>query len=146
MTRDDELAQVEAVLGYSFKHRALLDQALTHASVGPENNDALATLGDRIYNVWVARRVWETTPSPNKGLLTNRINDHIDRYAQSEVFFGLDLDDHLLMGGAVHGVGGEVKPSMASTAIEALTAAVELDGGRDEAEAMLERLLGGAFA
>ena len=145
MTRDEGLAQVEEALGYSFKDRELLRRALIHASAGPVNNGALACLGDRIWNVWVARWVWEQNPDATKGSMTYKINGLVSGSKQAEIFFGLNLHEHLLVGGAIHGSGGEVQVSMASTAMEALVAAVELDGGREEAEAMLERLLGGAF-
>lgn len=145
MTRDEELAQVEAALGYTFNDRSLLRLALIHSSVGPENNEALACLGDRIWNVWVARRVWEEGPDASKGSMTYKINGLVSGSKQAEIFFGLNIHEHLLVGGAIHGAGGEVQPSMASTAMEAIVAAVELDGGPQEAELLLERLLVGAF-
>ena len=144
MTMDEGLAQVEVVLGYTFQDRSLLHRALIHSSVGPANNEALATLGDRIWNVWVARMVWESTPEPTKGTLSYEINGLISGKKQAEVFFELGLHEHLLVGGSIHGSGGLIEESMASTAMEALVAAVELDGGQQQAELLLKRLLCGA--
>ena len=140
---DETLTTIQHVLGYEFDDLDLLRHALTHSSVGPSNNEAIACLGDRIHNVWVARRVFERLPGVDKGKLTREINSLCEGATQATVFFGLGLDEHLAVGGAILGAGGFVEESMGSTAFEALVAAIEIDGGQAAAEAFLERVLGG---
>lgn len=144
--RDDHLAAAEDIVGHSFLDQALLRLALTHSSVGPSNNEALATLGDRIYNVWVARRVYAILPGASKGSLTFRINELCSGDTQARVFFEHELHAHLLVGGAIMGSHASVTMKMASTALEALVAAVEVDGGREAAEAFLDRLLAASIS
>jgi ribonuclease III len=142
----DGITRIQEVLGYKFDDLDLLRLALRHASAAPRNNEALACLGDRIHNVWVARRVFERLPGAGKGKLTHEINPLCERATQADLFSDLGLHEHLAVGGAILGAGDPVSTPMAATAFEALVAAIEIDGGQAAAEALLVRVLGNRIA
>lgn len=144
---EHDLAEAESILGYSFNDRSLLRRALTHSSADTVHNEALATLGDFVHAVWVARRCYAASRRPRKNALTFVINGLRDgRAGQAPIFFGLGLEALVVLGGATLGHGGTVTADMAATAFEALVAAVELDGGRAAAEEFLDRVAGRALA
>lgn len=127
-----------ATLGHRFSDPRLLDRAMTHASASPDNNGSLASLGDRIFNLWVARRLYVSDPTATMGQLTAGINLACCARSQAELFAALGLSSHLVLGGSVIGAGSLVTESMAATALEALVAAIELDGGVGAADRFLD--------
>lgn len=138
---EDDLAAVETLVGHRFEDRYRLRRALAHSSASSENNEPLATLGDAIHKVWVARNAHRAIKAPTKAALTGVINTLCDgRKAQAPLLRDLGLDGYLVLGGALLGNGGVVTDDMAATAFEAIVAALELDAGRDVAEAFLDRV------
>jgi ribonuclease-3 len=132
----------ESLVGHRFKDRPLLTLALTHSSCGSENNESLACIGDRIYNVWVARRLHAVMPRAAKGELTDAINRTINRDVQYAVLVATGLDGFVRVGPSIVGSYGGVTTKMGATALEAVVAALEIDGGRRAAERFLARVLG----
>jgi hypothetical protein len=139
-TGEERIEAAELLIGRVFSDRALLARALTHASALPPHNEALACLGDRIFNAWAARRVFARAPEPEKGPMTDAIIALIKGSAQAEVFFALGLHELLVVGGGTT----RITSPMASTALEAIVAALDLDGGPAAAEAFLDRVVGAA--
>jgi ribonuclease-3 len=138
---EDDLAAVEAVVGRRFADRSTLRRALTHSSASSENNEPLATLGDAIHKVWVVRNAQRAITAPTKAALTGVINNLCDgRRSQAPLLRALGLDGYLVLGGALLGNGGIVTDDMAATLFEAIVAAIELDAGREVAEAYLDRV------
>lgn len=138
---DDDLAAVEALLGHRFQDRSRLRRALTHSSASSENNEPLATLGDAVHKVWVARNAHRAIRLPTKAALTGVINNLCDgRKSQAPLLRSLGLEGYLVLGGALRGNGGVVTDDMAATTFEAIVAGIELDAGREMAEAFLDRV------
>ena len=138
---EDDLAAAEELVGHQFADRAVLRRALTHSSASSQHNEPLATLGDAIHKVWVARNAHRVIKAPTKAALTGVINTLCEgRRSQAPLLRVLGLDEYVVLGGALYGNGGVVTDDMAATAFEAIVAALELDGGRDAAEAYLNRV------
>ncbi|MES2641058.1 MAG: ribonuclease III domain-containing protein [Myxococcota bacterium] len=135
----DRLALAETILGYVFRDKSLLKLALSCAFASSANNDALACLGDRIFNAWAARRVYAGAPGASKGKLTDAINSLCKGDTQAAAFLALGLYALLTVGGSVIGRGAVIKVAKASTGLEAIVAAIEIDGGGEAAEAFLDR-------
>lgn len=127
MIHDDDIADIEQRLGYYFEERGWLRLALTHSSVGAENNEVLAWLGDRIHGVWVARQLVARRQGATKGWLTDAAKGIVDGTAQAAAFDRLELEAHIQLGGSVTGAGRWVTASMKSTAFEAIVGAIEGD-------------------
>ena len=143
------LEEVEAALGYSFADRALLEEALTHASaargVRQASLERLEFLGDRVLGLGLAAMLCEAYPDEAPGDLSRRharlasgdtlvsVGREIGLQRHLRVEKGLDRD--------------ALPPSMIGDSCEAIIGAVYLDGGHDAAMALVARfwepLIGG---
>ncbi|HUJ59192.1 MAG TPA: ribonuclease III [Kofleriaceae bacterium] len=144
-----DYSELEAVLGYRFGDRALLEQALRHASwcneqaptERPEDNERLEFLGDAVLDLVVGHRLMTRYPQLREGELSVTRAQVVSEAGLSEVAGQLGIGQWLLLGKGEEKSGGRTKPSILADAFEALLAAVYLDGGFDAACAMIERLL-----
>lgn len=130
-------AALEARLGYRFAAPALLEQALTHRSHGPENNERLEFLGDGVLGCAVADELYARFPGLPEGKLTRLRAGLVREEALAEVGGRLGLRDLLRVE-----AGTPVTASILADAVEALFGAVFLDAGYAAARAALL----GAFA
>jgi ribonuclease-3 len=136
--------RVEALIGYRFKDRSLLQRALTHASLGDgnrgvRNNERLEFLGDRVLGLIAAEKLHTRFKSAKEGQLAPMYNSLVDKTACERVARAFELGPALLMSPSEENVGGREKASILADATEALMAAVYLDGGLDAARSVFER-------
>jgi ribonuclease III len=145
-----DYAELEAVLGYTFRDRELLAQALRHASwcneqpaAAPraEDNERLEFLGDAVLDLVVGHRLMTRFPQLREGELSVTRAQVVSETGLSDVAGALGIGTWILLGKGEEKSGGRAKPSILADAFEALVAAVYLDGGFDAARAMIERLL-----
>jgi ribonuclease-3 len=139
---------LESVLGYTFRERSLLEQALRHASwcnehTGPrlEDNERLEFLGDAVLDLVVGHKLMTRYPQLREGELSVTRAQVVSEAGLSEVAGQLGLGEWLLLGKGEEKSGGRTKPSILADAFEALLAAVYLDGGFAAACELAERLL-----
>ena len=138
----------EALLGYTFRNKALLVDALTHSSYanehrkdGASSNERLEFLGDAILGVIVAEHLYKTHPDKPEGELTKLRAELVCERSLAEVAGRLRLGEVLRLGhGESHG-GGSHRPSMLADAVEAVLAASYLDGGMDIPRDIIGRLI-----
>ena len=130
------LSEFEEKLGYTFRNKALLENALTHSSYanehrreGATSNERLEFLGDAILGLVVAEHLFRTHPDKPEGELTKLRAELVCEKSLAEVAGRLELGKVLKLGhGESHG-GGSHRPSMLADAVEAVLAASYLDGG-----------------
>ncbi len=139
------IARLEERLGHRFADRALLDRALTHASVGgpaakTPNNDRLEFLGDRVLGLVIAEALVRRLESAEAGLLSKRLHALVSGPACARIGEALELGDALRLAGGETRLGGRRKPSILANACEALIAALFLEGGIDLARDVVLRL------
>jgi ribonuclease-3 len=116
-------------LGYVFRHRALLDQALTHRSHGAVHNERLEFIGDAVLNCVIAATLYERIPEAPEGDLS-RIRAHlVNRATLARLARALDLGALLRFGDGEQKSGGADRASIIADALEAVFGAVFLDGG-----------------
>ena len=139
---------LEAMLGYTFQNRALLEQALRHASwcnehasEHLEDNERLEFLGDAVLDLVVGHKLMTRFPQLREGELSVTRAQVVSEAGLSEVAAQLGIGQWLSLGKGEEKSGGRTKPSILADAFEALLAAVYLDGGFDAAVEMVERLL-----
>lgn len=139
---------LEAVLGYAFRDRAVLAQALRHASwcneaAGPrlEDNERLEFLGDAVLDLVVGHRLMTRYPQLREGELSVTRAQVVSEAGLSELAGQLGLGQYLMLGKGEEKSGGRSKPSILANAFEAILAAVYLDGGFAAAEDMVTRVL-----
>lgn len=139
---------LEEKIGYSFRDRGLLENALTHSSYANEHraqgvpsNERLEFLGDSILGLVVADHLYRTRPDLPEGDLTRIRAALVCEGSLVEVARGLDLGSYLKLGrGEDHG-GGRARPSIQADAVEAMLAAVYLDGGIGQARKLIHSLV-----
>jgi len=126
-------------LGYHFGDRSLLIQALTHRSHGHENapekpialrdNERFEFLGDAILDLIISDILLETYPECKEGQLSKMRAAVVNEKTLAEIAKGLRLSECLLLGKGEQHTGGAFKPSILSSAFEALISSIYLDGG-----------------
>ncbi|HWU85803.1 MAG TPA: ribonuclease III [Kofleriaceae bacterium] len=150
MTEPSPFGELEAILGYAFRDRGLLEKALRHASwcneqgrdAGPvEDNQRLEFLGDAVLSLAVSQRLMARFPDAQEGALSVTRAQVVSEEGLSEVARQLGFGRHLLLGRGEEKSGGRDKPKILADAFEAIIAAVYLDGGFQAAWDLVERLL-----
>ncbi len=146
-----DYADLEAVLGYTFRDRALLEQALRHASwCNEQNRDGAAKLGDNqrleflgdaVLSLTVSQRLMSRFPEAHEGDLSVTRAQVVREEGLSDVAGKLGFGNWLLLGKGEEKSGGRAKPKILADAFEAIVAAVYLDGGFQAAWDLVERLL-----
>lgn len=128
-------------LDYVFKDPELLKTALTHSSYanehrekGVRNNERLEFLGDSVLGLICTRYIWTNFKSLPEGELTKLRAAIVCENSLYELACKIELGDDLLLGKGEKAAGGARLPSVLSDAMEAVIAAVYLDGGIEEAE------------
>ena len=134
------LKALTEVLGHPFRKPALLEQALTHpsaASASRPDNQRLEFLGDRILGLIIAEALMEAFPVAAEGELAPRFNALVRREKLAEVAEAIHLGAHLRLGRSENISGGRRKAAILADAMEAVIAALYLDGGIAPARAFV---------
>jgi ribonuclease-3 len=120
---------LELRLGYAFRRKALLDQALTHRSFGTPHNERLEFLGDGVLGCVVAQALFEKFPEASEGELSRLRASLVRRESLAALAREIGLPAQLRLGRGEGASGGTGRPSILADALEALFGAVLLDGG-----------------
>jgi ribonuclease-3 len=138
--REEDLRALERKLGYRFTDLALLDRALTHASVANEaaarrraDNEALEFLGDAVLGLVVTDLLHRRDPDGAEGAKSRRRARLVSAPSLSGRAADLGLPELLLLGRGEEKTGGRGKAALWANAYEALVAALYLDGGFEAA-------------
>ncbi len=131
--------QLMDALGYHFRDEALLEVALTHPSMAGQDNQRLEFLGDAVLQLIVSEELYRTHPEDREGSLTHRRQQLVCEAALSPIARRLGIGMMLRMDKGEEQTGGREKPSVLCDAMEAVLAAVYLDGGLEAARGVVER-------
>ena len=139
---------LEEKLGYHFQNIALLENALTHSSyanehkaAGLESNERLEFLGDSVLGMVVADHLYRTFPDLPEGDLTRIRANLVCEGSLVLVAKEWDLGRYLKLGKGENACGGRSRPSILADAVEAVLAAVFLDGGLEHDRDIIQRFL-----
>ena len=151
--KEREITALEAALNYHFHHRAVVEQALTHSSQAREqesqqaaegrvkvnDNEQLEFLGDAILSLVTSEELFQRFPQFREGELSKLrahvvSERHLIRVAQR-----LELGHYLRLGRGEEKSGGRGKTALLVDALEAVLAAVYLDGGMEPAREIICR-------
>ncbi|MDR2239479.1 MAG: ribonuclease III [Zoogloeaceae bacterium] len=124
---------IERAIGYVFRSRAILDQALTHRSHGAPHNERLEFLGDSVLNCVIAQALYERFGDAREGDLSRLRANLVRQEALAEIAQRIALGERLRLGEGELKSGGFRRPSILADALEALFGAVFLDGGFEPA-------------
>lgn len=136
------LDSLQKALGYSFRDERLLRLALTHPSAGlPEDNQRLEFLGDAVLQLCVSVALYGQHPADQEGSLTQMRQALVREETLAEAANRLEIGEYLRFDKGEAASGGGHKPSVLCDAMEAVLAAVYLDGGWEAAAALCARAL-----
>src|ERR1700692_4105869 len=145
--KEREITALETALGYHFRRRAVIEQAVTHSSQAREqeaqqageskyrvnDNEQLEFLGDAILALVTSEELFQRFPQFREGELSKLrahvvSERHLIRVAQR-----LELGHYLRLGRGEEKSGGRGKTALLVDALEAVLAAIYLDGGIEPA-------------
>lgn len=120
---------VKTCLGHSFKDASLLQTALTHRSVGVDNNERLEYLGDAILGFVIAEALYRQFPNAAEGSLTRLRASLVKRETLAELAREANLGELIMLGTGELKSGGWRRDSILANAMEAVIGAIYLDAG-----------------
>ena len=123
---DLDTGRLEDRLGYRFRERGLLAEALTHASTQDGHNERLEFLGDAVLNLVVAEMLYAERPEAREGHLTELKSMLVSRTTLERVAERIGLDGAVRTGGSLEN-RPSVPRSVLGNALEAILGAIYLD-------------------
>lgn len=145
MKLSKDLTDFSARLGHDFRRPDLLVEAVTHPSMSSPtraDNQRLEFLGDRVLGLVMSEALLARDPAATEGKLAPRFNALVRKEACADVARQIDLGKVLKLGRSEMLSGGRRKEALLGDAMEAVIAAVYLDGGFEVARAMILTLWG----
>ena len=129
-------------LGYHFKKKELLCEALTHKSAKkPYNNERLEFLGDAVFDLIVGEFLFFKFQKHSEGELSKLRAALVSEKSFAKIALNLELGKYIFMSNAEENNDGRTKPSILSDALEALIAALYLEAGFKKAKSIVLSLL-----
>ena len=142
------MESLEKKLQYTFTNRELLSEALNHSSyanehrsAGISSNERLEFLGDSVLGFVTAEFLFRMYPQLPEGDLTRMRAALVCEQSLYEVARMLELGQYLKLGKGEEAGGGRERKSILADAVEAVFAAVYLDGGMEQIRSLIHRVL-----
>lgn len=138
MTKMSRIDALEEKIGYKFRNKELIQQALTHSSYANErklpggSNERLEFLGDSVLSIVVSDFLYKNL-NVAEGELTKMRASLVCEKSLHIFAKQIDLGDYLHLGKGEENTGGRERPSILADAFEAVIAAIYLDGGMEAA-------------
>lgn len=133
------ISKFEDTINYTFKNKSYILEALTHSSYSNENknykfNERLEFLGDSVLSIVISDYLFKKEKNLPEGELTKLRANIVCEESLSEVAAQINLGEFLLLGKGEEATGGRERISILADALEAVIAAIYLDGGLEEAK------------
>ena len=143
---DETRGEIETALGHLFQNPSLLLNALTRRSFWHENretcsehNERLEFLGDAVLGLVIADILYREFPGDEEGELQKKRASLVNRAALARLMRQLRISNFIRMGRGDDLSGCRNRDSILADTLEALVAAVYLDGGFSDAKRLIER-------
>ena len=140
--------ELEEIIGYHFKNKHYLTQALTHSSYANEkklgklgSNERLEFLGDAVLELVSSDFLYHKYPDKPEGELTKIRASIVCEPTLAYCAADIHLGSYLLLGKGEEATGGRERNSVVSDAMEALIGAIYLDGGFASAKEFIHRFI-----
>lgn len=146
-----DFKNLEEKIGYEFKDKSFLKEALTHSSYANEMrggikcNERMEFLGDAVLSIVTAELLYTKFPDMPEGELSKLRSSLVCTAELSGFAREIDLGEYLFLGKGEANTGGKDRPSILENAFEALIAAIYLDGGMVPAKKHILRFLNSAI-
>ena len=146
--KERQLRELQETIGYEFKDRSLLKQALTHSSYANEHkmdhshcNERLEFLGDAVLELVTSDFLYHKYADLPEGELTKTRASIVCEPTLAACAGDIRLGERLYLGKGEEATGGRLRNSVVSDAFEALIGAVYLDGGLACARELITRFV-----
>jgi ribonuclease-3 len=146
-------AKLENLIGHKFSNPRLLERSLTHRSWAYENlppgdesavrdaeNESMEFLGDSVLGLVIAEELFSAHPHKNEGELTLMKHHLVSTTTLAAVAANLSLGEFVRFGRGEEKTGGRKKQALLANSMEAVIAAVFLDGGYSAARVFITRI------
>ena len=141
MSMIKKTSPLEREIGYTFKDKHLLKEALSHSSTKELSNERLEFLGDAVLELIVSEHIF-THADFDEGDMSQKRSLIVKKESLSEVSRQMKLSDYMYFGKSEILAGGKDKPSILANVFEALLGSVYLDGGYLRAKQLVFKYLG----
>ncbi|NLT10609.1 MAG: ribonuclease III [Ruminococcus sp.] len=142
----ESIEKLEKTIGYTFKDKQLIHQALSHSSYANEkkhfggSNERLEFLGDSVLSIVVSDYLYKNL-NVAEGELTKLRASLVCEKSLHIFAQQIELGNYLLLGKGEENTGGRERPSILADAFEAVIAAIYLDGGIEAAAKHILRFM-----
>lgn len=133
--------KVSLIFDYHFKDDSLLKLALTHRSMGSNNNERLEFLGDSILGMVISAELFRRFPNENEGVLTRLRSSLVKGETLSEIAAELNLGEYIHLGSGELKSGGFRRPSTLADVVEAIFGSIYLDSCQDVGLAKIQKII-----
>jgi len=142
------IKDIEQIIGYHFHNLMLLQRALTHRSVLQEtgegrsnSNEQLELLGDAVLDLIVVEYLYERFPDRQEGDLSKLKSRVVSGHSLQSIARTIDLGQYILMSENEERNGGRERDSILEDTLEAIVAAIYLDGGQKAATKFIKKFI-----
>lgn len=149
------LAKLENLIGHKFADPKLLERALTHRSWAYENlpgapdeevraaeNESMEFVGDSVLGLIIAEQLYAAHPKDSEGDLTLMKHHLVSTTTLASIADKMDLGSYVRVGRGEEKTGGRKKQALLANTLEAVIAAVFIDGGYTAARVFVGRIFG----
>jgi len=133
-----DLDKLQQLLNHKFSDPDLARLALTHRSANKLNNERLEFLGDSLLGYIVAEILFEVFPQASEGELSRLRAMLVNKTTLAEIAREIDLKNFIQLGSGEKKSGGDNRDSILADAVEALIAAIYLDGGINSCRSLIK--------
>ena len=133
-----DLDKLQQLLNHKFSDPDLARLALTHRSANKLNNERLEFLGDSLLGYIIAEILFEIFPQASEGELSRLRAMLVNKNTLAEIAREIDLKNFIQLGSGEKKSGGDNRDSILADAIEALIAAIYLDGGINSCKSLIK--------
>ena len=144
------MKSLEKNIGYTFRDKELLKTAVTHSSYANENrgglnyNERLEFLGDAVLQLITSEKLFCENPTMPEGKMSKVRAALVCEDALAGYSTEINIGEYMLLGKGEEMSGGRHRPSILADAFEAVTGAIFLDGGMENAKKFVLRFLDAA--
>ena len=136
----NKLENLQQSLAYQFSNPELAQLALTHRSANAAHNERLEFLGDSLLGFIVAQTLFTLNPQASEGELSRMRSALVNKNALAAAARNLGIGEYLQLGTGEANSGGRDRDSILADTVEALIAAIYLDGGIDACTTFVNRI------
>jgi len=134
------LKRLQIDLNYHFSNPKLLDTALSHRSIGINNNERSEFLGDSILGFVIADQLFHKFPQADEGQLSRLRASLVKKETLADIARQLSIGSYLKLGAGELRSGGHARSSILADALEAIIAAIYLDSDYEQARQFILEL------